>query len=370
MITTHWVKPPNQATGQDHLATRAVCEHLYGLLLPGITNVTDRARYYSFYPWLLWSLETSGVSLASDVVVDYVRRAECLFALVGIAHGHAAGADGRMHGDRLVGSVTLGPVVEHLRSAGGEVRLSDYAHQDENRANTRYFLNPLGGLGQYYRGSLELLGVLSRDVAKGVKVGYTAERGSYLAEAMDVGVDRSAFFDILRRDRVDWAALDALAEFCPCHLSPGSREHGTLVDLFTQRPGTVFAPDSRGHEERRLSLGLILDLAGRPDSGEPSAARVLDVERFRSGVYSGALPDGSTWSLPPALEAMRLHWAQYQRNELLSLAAQGLFWAALTDSRRQDPLVGASAWGDWMSSRYAATIESREVVYERLSVRS
>lgn len=49
-IVTAWVKPPIQIRGLDHLGVQAPCINIYGRLLPGITNVTDRARYYSFYP--------------------------------------------------------------------------------------------------------------------------------------------------------------------------------------------------------------------------------------------------------------------------------------------------------------------------------
>ncbi len=43
----------NIIEGLDHLGIQVVSVNLYGLLLPGITNVTDRARYYSFYTWVL-----------------------------------------------------------------------------------------------------------------------------------------------------------------------------------------------------------------------------------------------------------------------------------------------------------------------------
>ncbi len=51
--TTVWVKPFHAIGGRDHLGVGAPSEHLYAQLLPGITNVTDRARYYSFYPWMV-----------------------------------------------------------------------------------------------------------------------------------------------------------------------------------------------------------------------------------------------------------------------------------------------------------------------------
>jgi hypothetical protein len=45
---TPWVKPPDAIVGLDHLAVTS----LYDKMLPGITNATDRARDYSFYPIL------------------------------------------------------------------------------------------------------------------------------------------------------------------------------------------------------------------------------------------------------------------------------------------------------------------------------
>ena len=59
-VITAWVKSLKQIGGLDLLAGQAPCINIYGRLLPGITNVTDRARYYTFYPWLLWAVEQAG----------------------------------------------------------------------------------------------------------------------------------------------------------------------------------------------------------------------------------------------------------------------------------------------------------------------
>src|ERR1039457_2867848 len=56
-IDTDWLLPPRSINGLDHLGSQAPCVLIYSQLLPGITNVTDRARYYSFYPWVTWSLD-------------------------------------------------------------------------------------------------------------------------------------------------------------------------------------------------------------------------------------------------------------------------------------------------------------------------
>lgn len=39
--------------GLDHLGIELVSVNLYQAMLPGLTNVTERARYYSFYPWII-----------------------------------------------------------------------------------------------------------------------------------------------------------------------------------------------------------------------------------------------------------------------------------------------------------------------------
>jgi len=87
-IITSRLNQPNAIGGLDHLAVQAHCISLYGKMLPGITNVTDRARYYSFYPWVVWSLEKNG-HCYGDTFIDLFRKADCLFTLI---TGRSAGA--------------------------------------------------------------------------------------------------------------------------------------------------------------------------------------------------------------------------------------------------------------------------------------
>jgi len=85
-VATAWVNPPRAIMGQDHLGVRAPCEAIYKQLLPGITNVTDRARYYSFYPWLLWAFERHDGKLRRRPFFHTLRRADCLFTLIAGRH--------------------------------------------------------------------------------------------------------------------------------------------------------------------------------------------------------------------------------------------------------------------------------------------
>jgi hypothetical protein len=312
--------PPLPIRGLDHLGVQAPCVALYGQLLPGITNVTDRARYYSFHPWLVWAFEQRYKDRSRDAFVRVLRRAECLIALVGLYHARALGdADEGRHGAGMVGRFELRQLMDSILQ-GGSVDLEEHAALE---GKLRYFQNPLGGLGQYYFGPLRDLKVLDYvDGNPRNPVGYDKERGAALALAFDRGVDAESFFEALEQGSIDSAVLDGLVGFCPCGLATNLPEHRELMDLFLARSERYAG---EGAPQRRASLALVLDLVARDWSSDD-----LDLEgAFRGACYTGALPGGDPWIVAPGLRTAQRAWGIYQRNELLSVALQGLFWALL-----------------------------------------
>ena len=105
-VQTDWVNPPEAINGQDHLAVQAPCINLYGRMLPGITNATDRARYYTFYPWVIWELEERGY-LYGEKFIDRFRKADCLFTLIAGRHAFTVGGEHEIHAAATVGSDNL-----------------------------------------------------------------------------------------------------------------------------------------------------------------------------------------------------------------------------------------------------------------------
>lgn len=301
--TVAWVRPPEPIPGLDHLGVQAPCVALYGQLLPGITNATDRARYYSFYPWLLRAFERRYPG--SDKFQRVLRRAECLFTLTAIRHQRVLGdSEEGLHGRAMVGQRKLVRIEPESSFA-----LDAYAALE---GPNRYFKNPLGGFRQYYLGPLRDLKVLSlRECAN-----------QQLAEAFANAVPEDAFFRVLEQPEATWEELDELAAFCPCALRNSADEHRLLLDLFFARTA-LFQGD--GGMTRRASLALMLDLAGQTTSDDDYSFE----ERFRGAVYASTLVDGSAWTVPEPLERARRGWSTYQRNELLSIALQGLFAAVL-----------------------------------------
>jgi hypothetical protein len=297
LFETAWVQSPPQIGGLDHLAVQAACINIYSRMLPGITNVTDRARYYSFYPWLIWAFYQSGNRKFDDDFIERFRRADCLFCVIAQRHAHAtAGGAAEDHAAAMVGSDTLAGVA---RSMGkySKIRLSDYSLQDG--AKKRYFANRLGGLGQYYLGVLRELAILDGDASSGVQ--YTRQIGQVIAECMDKSVDRGLFLKVVETDEVSTSELDALHGFCPCQLASSPDEQAILGELFFVR-GPFHAPEAL---PRRQTLQSFLQLAKLlHDDGEEFSEYM-----YRACAYTGSLPSGTPWTIPETLASNREKWA-------------------------------------------------------------
>lgn len=317
-LSVAWVRKPQDASGLDHLGTQAPCTQIYSQLLPGITNVTNRARYYSIYPWIVWSLDRRGLADAPDAFVANFRRSECLLTLLAERHARVTGQASDRHGAALVGRDALLPALNALE-AGQELRLSTYAVLEQS--DNRYFQNRLGGLGQYYLGPFQDLGLL--DGSRKPWVLCSKEKGEPLAKAVDARVDADLFFKTVREDRVSLKRLDALDTFCFCKLRDPCREHDLLLDLFLDRK----QQDEFGGTARKRSLCLILHWI---QTVGQLAEELGPVSGFRRSIY--ALNDAlenPLWSPPEPLRKMANGWRTYERNDFVSIAAQALFFAAI-----------------------------------------
>ena len=331
-----WVKPATPIRGLDHLGVQAPCIALYTQLLPGITNVTNRARYYSFHPWLIRSFEHRYSDHSLEEFRRVLRRAECLFALVAIRHVRIVGDDdhGR-HDAGVVGRLSFLRIPDDQQA----IRLDDFADLEGPK---RYFKNRLGGLGQYYFGPLRDLRVLDHfSQEQGAFPGYDKVRGAALAEAFGTAVAADDFFDLLEAPEIHWSDIDELIEFCPCGLRTSNVERKLLLDLFLVRSDHYRSPES---SNRRASLLLALDLVSRWSPLEGYSPEQV----FLASAYGRALSDGTPWAVASSLSRAQRCWAVYQQNELLSLALQALFAAVLAEVEHNESgrLQDATAAGE------------------------
>ncbi len=313
--------PPTPIRGLDHLGVQAPCIALYGQLLPGITNVTDRARYYSFYPWLIWSFEKRYSDRSKESFCRVLRRAECLVALIAAYHETVLDEDDKEHGAATIGRIKL----RSRGAAAAEGAVTDIEKYAAFDGESRSFKNRLGGLGQYYFGplrDLKILDYLNNDRRK--PPGYDRTRGAALAQAFDEVVPADRFFAVLEHGVVGQAELADLVAFCPCALKKNKNgtERNLLLDIFLARTKEW---QQDGGPDRRASLALILDLVSRHSKSPDVSLQGL----LRAASYSRALIDGSDWQVDKSWRRTCDGWGVYARNEILSVALQGLFWAQL-----------------------------------------
>lgn len=320
-VETAWVSPPQAIGGLDHLGSQAPCVLIYSQLLPGITNVTDRARYYSFYPWLIWSFDQRYAKDDETRFVEFFRRADCLFTLVSERHARNTDRDNERHGVAMVGRVQLTSALDRLE-AGDQLSLSEYTSQN---SPFRYFKNPMGGLSQYYAGTLSDLKLMDASAKPWIK--YTKELGAPLAELVDSRIQANRFWRVVEGDSVTCDDLDTLSDLCACRLCDSTDECKTLVDIYFDRHESY---EQEGVQRRR-SLGLILNLARSLTDGHDLTESV-----FRACTYSGALPGQAPWTVPESLRPTLACWAVYERNDLLSIACQTVLGLALRELAPQD----------------------------------
>src|SRR3954463_3925186 len=77
-----WGSSINLITGLDPLSLQTTSEASYAALLPGISNLTNRLRYYGFYCWLLNFYFTKEKRGNSTEQYKFIRRAELMVAIL------------------------------------------------------------------------------------------------------------------------------------------------------------------------------------------------------------------------------------------------------------------------------------------------
>ncbi|NRD19519.1 hypothetical protein HNV08_05630 [Winogradskyella eckloniae] len=140
-------KPHYPITGLDQLGLNITSERIFECLLPGLNNVTQRIRYYSFYSWFFqWYAAHIG-STSVKQQNSYLRRAEFILALIS-AHNQKGGVPG----------ITK---AQHIYEISDEVIELKKGTQEGDTSVGSYWNNSRGVLGQYYISSVKQLGILA-----------------------------------------------------------------------------------------------------------------------------------------------------------------------------------------------------------------
>ncbi|MBB4150506.1 hypothetical protein [Sphingobium scionense] len=284
--------------GLDPLGMQNSGVLLYQSLLPGISNVTLRMRYYGFYCWLSETYARSAASSDFEAWRNWIRRAEALYALVSARAGEGG-----------VGGVEWA----NRRLAAAEPVIDFAAAASTDPSQERYLRQSLGVFGGAYYTQMAEMGLFTEN-RHGIQV-VTRDLGRRAADlfAQAVGTDCTKLLARkIAEARISIHELERLEPIVPSHISPDSDECRFYETLLFARE----ASPAQSAKSRAATLGLILETA-RATGGRPGP------EDVRWHLF-----DPPAEALPAHLEDQRLSWEAYQCQDLMQVASAALLaWA-------------------------------------------
>jgi hypothetical protein len=327
-----------------------VSTNIYARIVPGISNLTDRARYFSFYPWVLDSFARTAKSKGPDDWRTWIRRHEFTYSAASIA----AENDGKIDDDAAGGVIGARASKRILKKTGAKkVDIHEATRLEGSKAaKGTYFKNREGGYGQYYKNQMTVLGLMRREEERKAP---DRQLTKYAGEKLGAVVEKTKAF----RDLRDVAATGASVSVGDL-VALGKQIHPGLIDADSEEAvhlrKIVLGTDddlckgqtSEQRLRRRQTLALALDYLEKNDSEWDSP-----VWGFRWGVLEQSLGNGTKWVVARKLEPARLGWAAYVQNELLNYSLECLMWsvAQMVDEAARTPrehaaILAASACSD------------------------
>lgn len=326
----------NVKAGRDPLGLQTITlDRIMPILLPGILVLSQRARYFSLFPFLLRLYEELRLPPTNEALSDFVKLREFEYAV-------AVQLCPRGCGQRSAGAVGKD------RAGPAAAAASDVIERQESVESF------LGGYGLYYKTPLVELGLV---VPKGTPIGEEVtpvdvlrrdERAQGLADAFRDAIDGTTYYrdHMLGTEPVPRSVLEEFAERgCLCRLHEYPDEQRALRRALFEPPATQLEPQ---FDQRRRSFSVFLrELERQPAvAGSNSAFRAAIWDDFTREGGADDTPLGSTLAQWAAL-AMKEHlqegfsaiWSHFCRLGLNTQSSDGLTSAELDDLIR-GPLLG------------------------------
>ena len=281
-------------SGLDPLGMQTSSISFYQELLPGISNVTLRVRYYGLYCWLVNQYAEHIGDTNPRSWQRILRRAEALFALIAAEDGQENGVAGITWAIRILG--------EH------EGEFIEFSVDAEPGSDTHYLKQAWGAYGAAYGSQLSAIGLLSSSKDHDIPV-LQPDLGEALADAfaLTIGQMGDSFFKVVRDGLVTREALRELAPMLPSKISTDDRECELYKEILFAQVDSPTQPD----ESRKKTLHLILkcaELLGKTPS----------IQEVRWLLYANCTVEGQPLELEEEeLMEQAAHWWTYQANDLI-----------------------------------------------------
>lgn len=288
--------------GLDPLGMQSTSVSQYQRLVPGISNVTLRIRYYGLYAWLTDHYAKHSGDTSITGWRRFLRRSEALYALLTQANSQDTGVAGSLWARRKL-------------AATSSVWIQFAAHADNESSEPQYLKQAFGAYGAAYGTQLFATGILCSVEHHDVPV-PTPEIGDGLAAAFyeAIGNAGECFLKAVKRGSVSRNELENLKPMVPGAIKSNSLERDIYESILFAR-----APDSSPSDlVRKMSLRLVLHAADW--LGFMPAA--IDI---RWALYALHDSDGvKIESLSDEEMAQRFAWLAYHANDLCHACYEAL----------------------------------------------
>ncbi len=299
-----------QDSGLDPLGMQRPIEVIYQSIVPGISTITLRYRYYSFFPLILKHYEEHIRHPDPDEFRAFQRRCEALFALI-CTHGEPELG--------ITGSDWAGRTLSQARTQSGKTAIIDFSVGADPGADEslRYLRNKGGAFGAIYATQMSEMGLIHFPSAGDPNPNpICSDLALKLADAFsrELGATAGKFFEVVAAGEIALSSLQLFEAMKPSRLRLGGDEHILLTDILFGKSDTHKESDLM----RRRTLQMLLDVTATSNA-IPRAEQV----KWHWFENVPNLQGGNAREVPHL-------WFLYQACDLMRLAYEVILSAALT----------------------------------------
>ena len=301
-----WAENKGFMTGRDPLGIQNSSVSVYGRLLPGMTNLTQRIRYYGIYCWLLKEYDKLTITNTKKTLehqYNFIRRAELIIAFMMV---------NKFSNEKsVIGSNHANEHIDKVKTEG-QYDIQKGADKFKISLPELYWDFDSGALGQYYAGSLINLNLIETSD----KFFHITERGIKLANAFEKNITTQVgeyFINLISKGKLNLVDIEFIKPFGLSQIHTESEEWEFYRDLLFDSDGDKFkTSDGELSSKRKESIELYITyLQSNP----------LKI-KFDEWIYSQVNIDTKE-------NSALFGWYYYYINEAYHFAIETIFWSML-----------------------------------------
>jgi len=307
--------------GEDHLGIRYVAINISDALQPGITSITPRARYWSFFAWVIYDFIQSDYSQDSRFertlsnFKKYLKQQECFFIFANIAVSELNPTESSTSIFGLQGIDTL---------------MSVWQNSTENVPLTTNYLQASFGGYAAYRNVMKITGVTwPEDNENNIQIDRMTTLGRELAEAFREQIQDTEYYKVYRKsaEQVPKSVLFEYGKKASLIIYEDAKDLPVLQRILIPTDQN----DERGINRANSLKFYKYALDHHPD-------RKSDTNFWREVFYDVYSPKGElTEEIPEELRIVALGWEIFQARQYFTYALEGI-WAYFLLKLKDSPL--------------------------------